>query len=118
MIINLMAATMIGVGIYYLWECLQSAQYFWLVEPFMLFIVGTGLSVRAKWGAVAWYVFAGVTSCWWVATTVYLALTAWPYTDPIQTVISLIPGFSLLAFCVLGSVAVFRGFRVRPHHVP
>lgn len=111
MVIRLMAAVLTVVAAYYVWDAFQSRALPWLALPAVLLFVAIGLASQRKWGAVVWYVFAAGASSWWVISVAKLAWSGWPYSDSLQSAISVIPGVFLVSFCVLGSIVVRRSFR-------
>ena len=118
MVIKLMASMLFLTGAYYSWEFVEGRNYAWLVIPAVLFAVATGLISSRRWGAVLWYVFAVAMSLWCLGSILYVAFTGWPPYGIGQSVISLIPGTSLIVFCVLGSVAVHRNSLRRVNAAP
>ena len=106
--IKLMCGVLVVAAAYYVWEAIASGYLVWLAVPGVLVTVAVGLASGQRWGIALWYLFALATSCWWLVTTVNLALSGWPVDGVAQSIVSLIPGTSLLMFCVLGSVEVHR----------
>jgi hypothetical protein len=103
-----MCAVLVIVAAYYTWDAITSGYLVWLAVPFVLLTVAAGLMSGKTWGVVLWHVFALTISCGWLAIVGNLALSDWPFDNAAQSIVSLIPGISLLMFCVLGSVEVHR----------
>ena len=108
MVLKLMCGILIVVAAYFSWEAFANDHLVWLTVPAVLLAVAVGLASARKWGVALWYLFALATSCWWLGTMVNMALSGWPSDSLADTIISLVPGISLLMFCGLGSVEVHR----------
>jgi hypothetical protein len=109
MVVNLISATLLIVGLYFAWWSIDSREFPWLVVPAFLLLMSGGLFLRKRWGPPLWYVFALGTSVWWTLTAI-AGFSQWPHEGVLEFVLSLVPGVSLLLFCVLGSIVVHRQF--------
>lgn len=103
-----MAALLLLTAGYYTWEFIEGRNYAWLLIPVVLLVVAAGLLSSRRWGDMLWYFFAAAMSLQCLGSILYVAFTGWPIDGIAQSIISLTPGASLIAFCVLGSVAVRR----------
>ena len=116
--IRLMFCVLVVVAAYYAWEAIAGGYLVWLAVPVVLLAVAIGLISGKRWGVMLWYVFALTISCGWLVIVVKLALTGWPFDNATESIVSLIPGISLLMFCLLGSIEVHRKLGRRATSAP
>ena len=110
-IVRALAVLLLLAAAYLGWWSIVYGQYLWLVAAAVAVEAAVGLALRRRWGEYLWYLIALTASVLWLVVVIKVAMSGWPYPDVVSSVISLIPGFALLAVCVFGSIAVARHFK-------
>lgn len=111
MTIKLLAAFLLLFVGYFAWWAVSYVQLFWLLPAAVSLVTGIGLFLRRRWSQYLCFAIALSASVFWLVSVVRIALSGWPYSDILGSIISLIPGLSLLALCVGASIAVYKHFR-------
>ena len=106
MIVNFLAVGLIIVATHLCWWTIDHASPSWLLVAALPLVCGIGLLFDRAWARYLWYVLAACASIGWLVATVSTALHGWPANSAADTVIALLPGLLLVAFCVGGSLAV------------
>jgi hypothetical protein len=74
-------------------------------------VAAVGILLEKLWAARLAYAVLLVVTLGWCAVVYQLAGPSWPYPGTAETVLSLIPGVSLLVGCLALMVLIFRFFR-------
>ena len=115
MIVNFLAVGLIIGATHLCWWTIDHAAPFWLVVAALPLVCGIGLLFDRAWARYLWYGLASCASIGWIVATVSTALHGWPAGGAADTVIALLPGLLLVAFCVGGSFAVRQRARTIRH---
>ena len=93
------------------WATLQGWHWITAGLGIVALLTASGLLLLKVWAKYLAYVYAAGLSVSWVYAVWHVALQGWPYSDPLRTVLSLIPGTFLLLICAGGSYVVHRQYR-------
>lgn len=110
MIVTLLAAFLLLVAGYFAWWAVSYVQLWCLLPAAVALVTGIGLFHRKRWSQYLWFAIALSASAFWLISIVRIALSGWPFSDILESIISLLPGLSLLALCAGGSIAVYKHF--------
>ena len=106
MSIKLLAAFLFLVSFYIASWSISHSTWLWLMPSLIAITDAVGLLLRKRWSAYLWYAIALTVVVSWSFFIGQLLFSGWPRESTLRIAISLIPGISLLAVCVGGSVAV------------
>lgn len=110
MAIKLLATFMLITSAYLSWWAASQAMWLWTIPAVVALSNAVGLLWRKRWAKLLWYATAVAACGWWVFEVVQVALSGWPYSTMLDSVISLVPGLLLLTVCIGGSVVVTKDF--------
>jgi len=88
----------------------------WLPNSALCLVVSAGLFLHQEWSQHLLFGIAVSYGVTWPATIAAIAWTRWPYNDPVESVISLVPGLVWVGFWIgmyLLVRAQFKRRRVR-----
>ena len=93
------ATVFLAVAIAYPWVTTSELSA-WLPLSALCLVVSTGLFLRQLWSQHLIFGIAVSYSVQWPVTVAAIAWTGWPYADPVESVISLVPGLLWVGFWI------------------
>jgi hypothetical protein len=72
----------------------------WLPQSSLCVVVSAGLFLRQEWSQHLLFGLAVSYGVQWPAMIAAIAWTRWPYDDPVESVISLVPGLFWVGFWI------------------
>jgi uncharacterized membrane protein YjjP (DUF1212 family) len=112
-----LAAVLIAYGSYTVWLVTVYDSLWFLAWSIPCFLGGIGMILRRAWSQYLFYVVATCTAGGWAINVGMLAFSGWPYRDAQSTVISLVPGLLLVAFCISASIHIRRYFKANAREI-
>ena len=111
MTLKILAAFLFSISVYLGWWSFSKGSLLWLFPTFTASITSLGLFFNKPWSQYLWHIIAIAASILWLASIVRISMSGWPYESLLSSIISLIPGLSVLVICMGGSAIVFKHFR-------
>jgi hypothetical protein len=111
MVIRTLAALLLACSIYFGCWAVSNSSPFWFVAVAIGVLTAYGLIMNRVWAKYLWFGIAALVSIFWLVSVGCIAMSRWPYATALESIVSLVPGFVLLAVCGMGSVAVHKHFR-------
>jgi hypothetical protein len=108
--LRLLSGFLVLVAAYLVWWSVVHDHLPWLAGAALMVVAAVGLWMGKNWAEYLWHGIAAATVVLWVVMVVRVALSGWPYSDPLSSVISLIPGLLLVLICISGSIVVRRQY--------
>jgi hypothetical protein len=112
-IIVLLGILMIVLAAWVAYKSIAAGPLWWLLFGLIALTGGVGLLLRKPWSQYPVFAVAASEVGLWFYAVARVALEGWPYADPLNSIISLVPGIMLLVICVGGSVVVRQYFVAR-----
>jgi len=110
MVVNILAVLLAFLSAYLgFWAVSYNVPLWWL-GSIVVFVVALGLLLRKHWAQYAWYILTLLAVTAWLGSIGRVAITGWPYSSAMSTVLSLLPGALLLLVCIGGSHFVARRY--------
>jgi hypothetical protein len=109
---KVVAVSLFAISFYLIWWASSYKQFQWLLISILFIAIASGLFLYKKWAAYLWYFFALVGTLFLIIRNLLLAIQGWPIQGTSQAIISLFPGQCFITICVLGSVVVYRDYKI------
>jgi hypothetical protein len=94
------AIVFLAVAIAYPWLPGAGELSSWLPVSALCFVVSAALFLRQEWSQHLLFGLAVSNGVQWPAMIAAIAWTRWPYDDPVESVLSLVPGLFWLGFWI------------------
>lgn len=111
MVMKLLAGLLFAFAVYLAWWAISSAAWWWIFPAIVSLVGSVGLFQQKRWAQYIWHTITMVNCALWVLTVLLVVSRGWPYATLEESVISLVPGLTILAICIGGSVAIAKHAR-------
>lgn len=110
---RLFAAAIVGYACYLGWSAFALGSAVAGLWAVVFLTCGVALWISKPWSRFLWYGLAFLSVAEWLWYAGRAAASGWAYPDLLRNVLSYLPGFFLLIFCVGGSLLVRQHFARR-----